>query len=177
MEEGSGSSQNAAESGSLSEKEHESLDVMENEAPQVEKEKWNWKGEVLFFTLFCSNVFVFMSFALMGPLFPEKAKSKGVTYTVQGWIFGIYALTQIISSPLIGMVMPYTGYRSTFITGILLASTCNITFGFLPWIEDRSFFITSCFACRVGGALGVSAMNNAMFVIAALTWPDDIAFR
>ncbi len=182
MEKGSGSLQHYTEHGSLehaAEELEEALDALEKEEkPRVDDmETWNLKKEILFLTLFTSNTFVFMTYSLMGPLFPEVAKHKGVGYTLQGIIFGVYALTQIIASPLIGKVMPHIGYRCTFITGILCTSVFNVTFGFLPQIEDRSLFIVSCFACRIGMALGVTAMNNAIFVIVAITWPKDLAFR
>ncbi len=73
--------------------------------------------------------------------------------------------------------MPYIGSKNTFISGILLVSIFQIVFGFLPWIEDKTLFIVSCMACRVGMAIGSLAMQNAIFVIVALTWPDDVAFR
>lgn len=74
---------------------HGSTEVKENNAPQAEQAGRNWKHEILFLTLFISNMFTFMTFSLMGPLFPAEAKSKGVSYTVQGWIFAIYAFTQV----------------------------------------------------------------------------------
>ncbi len=56
---------------------------------------WNWKQEILYITLFVSKIFIFMTFALLGPLFPVEAKSKGVSYTVQGWILGAFGFTQV----------------------------------------------------------------------------------
>ncbi len=167
----------AAKQGSLSAVGKGSLSAEQNETPHGKKKTWNLKKEVLFLTMFASNVIAYMTYSLMAPLFPMQAEAKGVTYTVQGLIFGCYALTQVISSPLIGKLMPYIGFRCTFITGILFVSVWNILFGFLPWLEDRTLFIICCFACRIGMALGITAVNNAMFVVVCLTWPHDIAFR
>ena len=50
-------------------------------------------------------------------------------------------------------------------------------FGFLPWIEDRTLFIVSCFVCRIGMAFGTVAINVSIFVIVTLMWPQDVAFR
>ncbi len=66
-------------------------------ASQVQ-DTWNWREEILYLTLFVSNVLTFMTFSLMGPLFPAEAKSKGVSYTVQGWIFSFYSITQVCTS-------------------------------------------------------------------------------
>ncbi len=92
-------------------------------------------------------------------------------------IFGAYAIAQMISAPLIAKIMPHIGYKYAFIIGTLLVTLSDAAFGFLPLIEDRNLFIAGCFTCRVGMGVGTTAINNAMFVITAVTWPDDIAFR
>ncbi len=43
----------------------------------------DWKNEVLFVSMFATNAFAFMSFTLLGPLFPVEAVAKGVSYTIQ----------------------------------------------------------------------------------------------
>ncbi len=136
-----------------------------------------WKKEVLFLTMFLTNTLAFVTFGLIAPLFPEEAAAKGVSYTIQGWIFGVYALAAIITSPLVGKLMPYIGVRWTFMTGALSVSIWNILFGFLPWIEDRTLFIVSCFVCRIGMAFGTVAISISIFVIVTLTWPQDVTFR
>ncbi len=149
----------------------------QNELIAKEHERSRWKLEVLFLTMFICNMLVFISFSLMAPIFPAKAEAKQVSYAIQGTIFGSCALTQIVCSPLIAKFMPYAGYKITFMTGIVFVSMWNIIFGFLPWLEDRTLFIISCFVCRIGLALGIVAVNNAIFVVVALTWPEDVAFR
>ena len=71
--------------------ENGSTEARQNNTTQAEHAGRNWQHEILFLTLFVSNMFAFMTFSLMGPLFPAEAKSKGVSYTVQGWIFAVYA--------------------------------------------------------------------------------------
>ncbi len=149
----------------------------ENDLLPSGENKFNWRKEILFISMFASNMFAFISYGLIAPLFPEEATAKGVSYSIQGWIFGSFALTQFLASPLIGKVMLSIGFRWTFIIGILFLCIWNILFGFLPWIEYRSLFIISCFVCRIGMALGLCAVNNAVWVIVTLTWPQDVAFR
>ncbi len=149
----------------------------ENEELSKGQKMSRWRKETLFIMLFVSNMFAFTTFGLIAPLFPTEASAKGVSYTLQGWIFGSYALTQCITSPLIGAIIPYIGFRCTYITGILFVSIWNILFGFLPWIEDKYFFIIGSFVCRIGMACGVTAINNSIFVIITMTWPQDIGFR
>ncbi len=91
----------------------------ENELPPDEQGRSELKKELLFVNMFATNLFAAMSFGLIGPLFPAEAEAKGVSYTIQGWIFGIYALAAIINSPLIGKIMHYIGVRYTFIVGVL----------------------------------------------------------
>ena len=45
--------------------------------------KCSWRRELLFLTMFISNMLAFISYGLMAPLFPAKAEAKGVSYTIQ----------------------------------------------------------------------------------------------
>ncbi len=98
-----GTLQKPEDQGSLSAQEKGSIGGQENGAPHTytedkpENAGWNWKEELLFLTLLASSLFTYMTFSLMGPLFPAEAEAKGVSYTVQGWIFAVYALTQVRS--------------------------------------------------------------------------------
>ena len=99
-----GTLQKSVDERSLSVQENGSIGALENGAPhtyaedKAENAGWNWKEELLFLTLLASSLFTYMTFSLMGPLFPAEAEAKGVSYTVQGWIFAIYALTQVGNS-------------------------------------------------------------------------------
>ena len=95
------------------------LTSQENELSSDEQGRSKLKKELLFVNMFATNLFACMSFGLIGPLFPAEAKAKGVSYTIQGWIFGIYALAAIINSLVIGKIMPYIGVRYTYIVGVL----------------------------------------------------------
>ena len=92
-------------------------------------------------------------------------------------INGFACTTQVVCSPLVVTMMRHIGCKATFITGVLLVSGWNIVFGFLPWIDNQTIFIISCMVCRVVIGFWVNAMQNAIFVIIAMTWPQDIAFR
>ena len=155
--------------------EHETLSSEEKQIPPTERETKRWKKEVLYITMLAANIFGSMNFTVLAPLFPQEAQAKGVTATIQGLIIGSFALTQVISSPLIGKIIPYAGLKPVFIVGIFFGSVWNVIFGFLPLIEDRTLFIVSCFACRIFMAIGMVAVNNTAFVIVAVTWPGDVA--
>ncbi len=91
----SGTLQNTEEPRSSGAEKQDSVNAKEKETPKTEKTAWDWKQEILYLTLFVSKISTFMAFALIGPLFPPEAKSKGISYTVQGWIIGIFALTRV----------------------------------------------------------------------------------
>ncbi len=63
--------------------EQELLMPQQEELSQERQEKWSWKKELLFLTMFVSNMLAFISYGLMAPLFPAKAQAKGISYTIQ----------------------------------------------------------------------------------------------
>ena len=154
-----------------------SKEFEENGKSESSNDEWNWKNELLYLSMFACNIFAYSSYSLMAPLFPGVATEKGISFTVQGMIFASYACGQIISAPLVKMLMPYMEVKHTFMTGILFVSVWITLFGFLPWLQDRNVFIACCFICRLGMAFGVVAAKQAMFLTVTLTWPEDIAFR
>ncbi len=55
----------------------------ENILAPEEQGKFELKRELLFITMFATNMFAFMTFGLIAPLFPSEGTRKGVSYTIQ----------------------------------------------------------------------------------------------
>jgi len=114
----------------------------------------------------------------MAPFFPSEASKKGVSSTLSGWIFAIFALVQFAVSPLFGRLIPHFGSRLLIITGQFLGGGCIILFGFLDRIGtagSNGMFVAYCFALRIVLAVGCTACTTSGFAITANIFPNHIA--
>ena len=119
-----------------------------------------------------------MCLSIMAPFFPSEASQKGVSSTLSGWIFAIFALIQFAVSPLIGRIIPHFGSRLLIVTGQFLGGGCIVLFGFLDRIgsaDDNDVFIAYCFVLRIVLAIGCTASTTSGFAITASVFPDHIA--
>ncbi|KAJ0181292.1 hypothetical protein K1T71_003377 [Dendrolimus kikuchii] len=128
-------------------------------------------------TLVCLALVDFMSFcsmSVMAPFFPREASAKGLSDTMCGLVFSFYAVVMFFTSPLFGKFLPAMGAKFMFISGLLVAGVCNVLFGCLASIEDKTTFIVLCFVVRGLEALGASAYSTAGFVFVVNVFPDNI---
>lgn len=119
-----------------------------------------------------------MCLSVMAPFFPSEASKKGVSNTLSGWIFAIFALVQFAVSPLFGRIIPYFGSRLLIVTGQFLGGGCIILFGFLDRIgtaDNNTVFIAYCFILRVVLAVGCTACTTSGFAVTATVFPNHIA--
>lgn len=114
----------------------------------------------------------------MAPFFPLEASEKGVSSTLSGWIFALFALVQFAVSPLFGRIIPRCGSRLLIVTGQFLGGGCIILFGFLDRIgtaDDNTTFVAYCFLIRTVLAVGCTASTTSGFAITANVFPDHVA--
>ncbi|XP_026763916.2 MFS-type transporter SLC18B1-like [Galleria mellonella] len=116
----------------------------------------------------------FCSMSIMAPFFPREATAKGVSDTMCGIVFSFYAVVMFITSPVFGKFLPQVGVKFLFITGMFVAGTCNIMFGTLALVEDKTTFTALCFVVRGMEALGASAYSTASYVFVVNAFPDSI---
>jgi len=119
-----------------------------------------------------------MCLSIMAPFFPSEATEKGVSSTVSGWIFAVFALVQFATSPLFGRLIPHLGSRLLIVTGQLLGGGCIMLFGFLDHIgtaDNNTMFIAYCFLLRIVLAVGCTASMTSGFAVTAAAFPNHIA--
>ncbi|XP_041458795.1 MFS-type transporter SLC18B1-like [Lytechinus variegatus] len=116
-----------------------------------------------------------MLYSVLAPFYPVEAQKKGVSTTVSGLVFGVYALISFIASPIIGKYITVLGPRFLFFSGTFLGAGCNLLFGVLDGIEDTNTFIVYCFLLRSVESLGASASVTAGMTITATVFPDNVA--
>ncbi|KAK2184640.1 hypothetical protein NP493_259g01027 [Ridgeia piscesae] len=120
-----------------------------------------------------------MSLSVLAPFFPDEAAKKGVSDTTSGFIFGVFALVQFITSPIFGKLMPVVGARFLLLAGQFFGGGCVLLFGTLDYIptsdENTTLFTVMCFVVRGFAATGCTASNTASFVITANAFPNNVA--
>lgn len=119
-----------------------------------------------------------MCLSIMAPFFPSEASEKGVSSTLSGWIFAMFALVQFVVSPLFGRLIPHFGSRLLIVTGQLLGGGCIILFGFLDRIgtaDNNTAFVAYCFILRIILAIGCTASTTSGFAVTATVFPNHIA--
>jgi len=119
-----------------------------------------------------------MCLSIMAPFFPSEASEKGVSSTLSGWIFAVFALVQFAISPLFGRIIPRFGSRLLIVSGQFLGGGCILLFGFLDRIgtaDNNAVFIAYCFVLRIVLAIGCTASTTSGFAITANVFPNHIA--
>lgn len=143
---------------------------------KAEESKKLTKSQVLtFFSLAIATFLDQVSFSVLAPFFPREANEKGVSNLQVGFIFGAYALVNVIFSPIFGKFLPKLGAKFTFVSGIWLVAGCNILFGFCDELTSTTQFIIFCYVIRCTAAIGTAAGVTASMAIVANTFPDHVA--
>ncbi|GAB6030220.1 hypothetical protein CHUAL_005895 [Chamberlinius hualienensis] len=128
-------------------------------------------------TLICLaliNFGSYLSMSIIAPFFPVEAELKGMSMSVTGYVFSVYALVMFAVSPIIGKLIPHIGVKFTFVSGIFLAAGCNILFGALNYVNDTALFTGLCFLLRGFEAVGSASFFTAACTIVAENFRDDV---
>jgi uncharacterized membrane protein (DUF485 family) len=75
------------------------------ELPSFSLKNFDRKKKFLAASLAMTNFAAMFCLSVMAPFFPQKASSVGVSDTVSGWIFGVFALVQFLTSPIFGKLV------------------------------------------------------------------------
>ncbi|KAK3578255.1 hypothetical protein CHS0354_011578 [Potamilus streckersoni] len=126
---------------------------------------------------FFTDLLIYLSLSILAPFFPEEAKSKNISDTVSGWVFGVFALIQFLFSPVIGKLMPKLGSRFVFLSGLFMTGGCTVLFGFLHYVpvdDGGTVFITLSFIIRIVLAIGCTAQQTASILMIMKFFPDNM---
>jgi len=111
-------------------------------------------------------------------VFPKVASEKGMSGTVSGFVFSCYALVVMISSPILGQILPRVGAKFMLMSGILAAGVASILFGLLNHLSndlsDGLEFTIYCFIIRSVEAIGDAAFYTAFYTYIMYVFRDNI---
>ncbi|XP_067398349.1 MFS-type transporter SLC18B1-like isoform X4 [Emydura macquarii macquarii] len=156
----------------------ETLRTPENGRPGVlNKESSRFTRDQLF-TMAATASLNFSSmicYSILGPFFPREAEKKGASDTVVGLIFGCFALSNFLTSLVLGNYLVHIGAKFMFVAGMFVSGCVTILFGILDKAPDGPVFVGLCFLVRAMDAIGFAAAMTASFSILANTFPNNIA--
>jgi len=112
---------------------------------------------------------------MIAPFFPGEASKKGTNTTIVGLIFAVFPLVVILTSPVVGIVIPIIGPKSTLILGLILEAGAQIIFGFLDLMPNKLSFIIFCFLVRIVCGLGAATTSTSCFTLLTMTFKENLS--
>ncbi|XP_073191306.1 MFS-type transporter SLC18B1-like [Lepidochelys kempii] len=152
--------------------------VLENGRPEVPSEESSRFTRDQLFTMAataCLNFSSMICYSILGPFFPREAEKKGASDTVVGLIFGCFALSNFLTSLIVGNYLVQIGAKFMFVAGMFVSGCVTILFGLLDRAPDGPVFIGLCFLVRAMDAMGFATAVTASFSILAKAFPNNIA--
>ncbi|GFQ75677.1 MFS-type transporter SLC18B1 [Trichonephila clavata] len=139
------------------------------------KSRFTREKKKIAFCLCLVDFTAYLSMSIIAPFFPREAAMKGMREAVSGFVFSIYALVIVISSPILGKIQPYIGAKFMFLSGVFFCGSCNVLFGYLTGSSQWEVeFAVLCFIVRAFEAFGAAAFCTASCTILIDQFPDDI---
>ncbi|GIY66998.1 MFS-type transporter SLC18B1 [Caerostris darwini] len=138
------------------------------------KSRFTTEKKMIAFCLCLVDFTAFLSMSIIAPFFPKEAADKGMREAVSGFVFSIYALIIMLTSPIFGKILPTVGAKFMFLSGVGFCGSCNILFGLLDKVNGQVEFAVLCFIVRSFEALGAAAFCTASCTILIDQFPDDI---
>ena len=121
------------------------------------------------------DVTSFAAMSILAPFFPSIIKKKELSSTINGIILSTYGFVVMVSSPLVGILVPKMTPRICYLTGIFLSAVSNFCFGLVYLIENNILFVAVCVILRALSALGSSCFFIVIYGIVPILYPEDVS--
>jgi len=111
------------------------------------------------------------AYALIAPFLPFEFERLDIPLSVVGYIFSVYSLAVILSSPLIGKMIQNYGRRSIMRLGIQMMGFSFILFSLLSHVRVKSYYITAAIMIRFIQGFASSCIQTTCYSIATNFYP------
>lgn len=91
--------------------------------------------------MFALNILAWACYSVIAPFMPLLFKKRGIEETVIGYVIGIYSLSMIIISPLMGSIINKIGRRKPILIGALLMGFSFQIFALSTYIESNFWYV------------------------------------
>ena len=87
-------------------------------------------------------------YGLAAPFLPVELEAKGVSSSMTGVIFAIYAVASVLAALVSGMYLDLVGHRCLLMFGVLLMSASIACFGVIESLTDKTAILVLSVALR-----------------------------
>ncbi|KAF0292818.1 Coiled-coil domain-containing protein 130 [Amphibalanus amphitrite] len=136
--------------------------------------RFSFREKKIICSVVAGNLFFGCIAGILVPFFPSEAEKRGVSQSLVGGVFAVYAFTQFAFAPMLSKLIPVMGASRVFHTGLAVTGVSTVVFGLLDFIPDADAFIVTCYVVRVVEALGTAAFVTAAYTIVANQFPENI---
>ena len=113
--------------------------------------------------------------SLLPPFYPNEAESKGATLSQSGFVFGVYSLAGLISSPFFSKYGSNISPRYLYIPGALVIALCTLVFGALHFIENLNAFLCLSYILRILSGMANATAWGALMAALLTIFPDNVS--
>ncbi|KAG1651069.1 MFS-type transporter SLC18B1 [Nymphon striatum] len=104
-----------------------------------------------------------------------QAAEKGATETETGFIFSVFALSTMICSPIIAIILPYIGARFMFLSSVFIVGGTSLLFSFVIDAPSGLPFVALSISIRTISGFGYICYKAATFSTIASEFPGKVA--
>ncbi|XP_054717117.1 MFS-type transporter SLC18B1-like [Uloborus diversus] len=121
----------------------------------------------LWIGIFCN----YACYSIIAPFFPQLARKKGLSAEQYSLVFGVYSLSQITFSIIVGRSLTRIGAKFIVIAGLFLTGGSTILFGCLEHSPGGTLFFALCMGVRAVEGAGFAAYLTSSLAVIVKTFP------
>lgn len=119
--------------------------------------------------IFCN----YACYSIIAPFFPQLARKKGLSAEQYSFVFGVYSLSQITFSVIVGRSITRIGAKFIVVAGLFVTGGSTILFGCLERSSGGSVFFWLCMAVRIVEGAGFAAYLTSSLAVLVRTFPTN----
>ncbi|CAL1265538.1 unnamed protein product [Larinioides sclopetarius] len=119
--------------------------------------------------IFCN----YACYSIIAPFFPQLARQKGLSAEQYSLVFGVYSLSQITFSVIVGRSLTKIGPKFIVLAGLFLTGGSTILFGCLEKSPGGPTFFWLCMAVRAVEGAGFAAYLTSSLAVIVRTFPTN----
>lgn len=131
------------------------------------------KNVLLLLSLWTGMFCNYACYSIIAPFFPQLARKKGLSAEHYSFVFGVYSLSQIAFSVIVGKSLTKVGAKFIVIAGLFITGGSTILFGCLEKSSGGPIFFWLCMAVRAVEGAGFAAYLTSALAVIVKTFPTN----
>ena len=112
------------------------------------------------------------AYAIMAPFLPFEFDKKNISQSLIGYIFAIYSLAVIVSSPILGYLIAHIGRRPLIRLGVFLMGFSFIIFATLDKMQNTYLYVGGALFARFIQGFASSSIQTTCYSICTNFYPE-----